>query len=435
MLPERLRVAPGPSALSSWAALVQERRPTGIVLTMIVKNEAKVIARALRSALPFVDGVMIHDTGSTDDTLDVVDATMRDHRASGELADESAITWMVERVPWTDFATNRNLVLDAARREFPQCPYHLWMDADDQLLLVAPWTGLPKPGELERYDLSVTDVEWDESYWRPHIFRADRPANGMGGWRWYGPVHEYLSADGPIHEAAEKAEKGDIQPRRGARLYGLRYLRIGGGSRSKNPEKNRKDAALLQAEIKKDPKDARSWFYLARAFEADELWRPALECYAHRATMEGDQEEVFLSVFGVARMKEALYATEDEVRAAYQEAHDLRTRAEPMTRLSLYLYEKGDYQAATSTGEIAMRLAQQRPPDQLFVDDSVYRWKATMAFAQAAAKLPHRTVDAGRAAQRILDKVPPAELPNLRAFILHCQSEYNKAMAGPEKVG
>ncbi len=42
-------------------------------LAMIVKNEAKVLERCLRSVKPFVDEMIVVDTGSTDDTRDIAD--------------------------------------------------------------------------------------------------------------------------------------------------------------------------------------------------------------------------------------------------------------------------------------------------------------------------------------------------------------------------
>ena len=43
-----------------------------LVLTQIVKNEAHVITRMLNSIKPIVDIVCLADTGSTDDTIEVV---------------------------------------------------------------------------------------------------------------------------------------------------------------------------------------------------------------------------------------------------------------------------------------------------------------------------------------------------------------------------
>ena len=42
-----------------------------IALTMIVRNEARCLERCLRSAEPFVDRMLVLDTGSTDRTIEI----------------------------------------------------------------------------------------------------------------------------------------------------------------------------------------------------------------------------------------------------------------------------------------------------------------------------------------------------------------------------
>ena len=43
-----------------------------LCLNMIVKNESKVIRRLLESAAPIIDSYCICDTGSTDDTKEII---------------------------------------------------------------------------------------------------------------------------------------------------------------------------------------------------------------------------------------------------------------------------------------------------------------------------------------------------------------------------
>ena len=43
-----------------------------ICLNMIVKNESKIITRLLKSVLPLIDSYCICDTGSTDNTIEII---------------------------------------------------------------------------------------------------------------------------------------------------------------------------------------------------------------------------------------------------------------------------------------------------------------------------------------------------------------------------
>ncbi len=45
-----------------------------LALVMIVRDEARCIARCLESVAPFVDSMIVLDTGSTDDTVAIAQA-------------------------------------------------------------------------------------------------------------------------------------------------------------------------------------------------------------------------------------------------------------------------------------------------------------------------------------------------------------------------
>ena len=48
------------------------RATTRICLNMIVKNEVKVLPRLIRSVKDYIDYYVIVDTGSTDDTIELI---------------------------------------------------------------------------------------------------------------------------------------------------------------------------------------------------------------------------------------------------------------------------------------------------------------------------------------------------------------------------
>ncbi|MBX3609700.1 MAG: glycosyltransferase family 2 protein [Hydrogenophaga sp.] len=90
------------------------RGPHSVALVMIARNEARGIQRALASVRPFVDRLLVLDTGSTDDTVALA-------RQAG--AD-------VHRFDWCDdFSAARNRALDLADAD-----WHLIVDADEWLI-------------------------------------------------------------------------------------------------------------------------------------------------------------------------------------------------------------------------------------------------------------------------------------------------------------
>lgn len=99
-----------------------------ICLTMIVKNEATIVERALRSVKPLVDCWSISDTGSTDGTQDIVRRVMGD--LPGVLTEDA----------WVDFATNRNIAL---RNSLPFGEMAFTIDADDTIEFPASTSAKP----------------------------------------------------------------------------------------------------------------------------------------------------------------------------------------------------------------------------------------------------------------------------------------------------
>src|SRR4051794_29637725 len=76
-----------------------------ICLNMIVKNETAIIDRCLDSVLPFISHYVMCDTGSTDNTVDLIR-----HRI-----DSAGIPGEILHTHFDDFAQARNEALDAAR--------------------------------------------------------------------------------------------------------------------------------------------------------------------------------------------------------------------------------------------------------------------------------------------------------------------------------
>ena len=90
-----------------------------ICLNMIVKNESKIILRLLETVTPLIDSYCICDTGSTDDTIEIIRNYCKSHKIPGKIMEE----------PFRDFGYNRTYALQQCEL-IPNIDYILLMDAD-----------------------------------------------------------------------------------------------------------------------------------------------------------------------------------------------------------------------------------------------------------------------------------------------------------------
>jgi glycosyltransferase involved in cell wall biosynthesis len=71
-------------------------------LLMIVKNESHIIREVLKSVIKYIDTFVISDTGSTDNTVEVISDFFKQYNISGHIIHHD----------WADFGTNRTLLLE-----------------------------------------------------------------------------------------------------------------------------------------------------------------------------------------------------------------------------------------------------------------------------------------------------------------------------------
>lgn len=152
-----------------------------ISLCMIVKNEEDVIARCLNSVKDIVDEIIIVDTGSTDNTKEIV----------------KDFTNKVFDFNWiNDFSAARNYSFSKATMD-----YILWLDADDVIL---EEDRIKFKQLKESLDPAVDivmmkyNVGFDDQGNPNFSFFRGRLSKRSRNYLWYEPVHEYLQTSGNI---------------------------------------------------------------------------------------------------------------------------------------------------------------------------------------------------------------------------------------------
>lgn len=307
-----------------------QARPT-VCLCMIVKNEAKVVERCLAAARPLIDSWVIDDTGSTDGTQDLVRRALRG--IPGEL----------HTAQWQDFGHNRTVNI---RRAVGTADFLLLLDAD--MVVRAPASFDASGLTADAYMLRHTgDVE----------YRVKRLVRGALPWRYEGATHEYLTAD--VHHTVADLDTLVIDHR------------ADGGSRA---GKFTRDAALLRADLARDPGNPRTVFYLAQTLRDLGETQEAIALYERRATMGGWEEEVYYALLQAGSLRAAAgpgawpLAMDTLIRAWQSRPQRLEAVYELVTRLR----GAGHHAAAHAFATAA--LDRPAPADWLFVQPWIYRW-------------------------------------------------------------
>ena len=317
-----------------------------ICLSLICRDEEEVIERCIRSAMPIISSWCIVDTGSKDRTMEIIRDVLKD--VPGELVEE----------PWRNFGYNKSHALRVAKK---WGDYALLMDADDEIVLVP---GFTPPVQLtdDCYDLRVqyANLEYD----RPHLVRLSKD------FRYVGVRHEYLTCDQPFTS--------------GGRVKGIVYHVVGGGARSRDPQKYVHDAEALIATLESDPDNGRTLYYIGQSYRDAGLRDQALEWFDKRGSMPGWPEETYMALFEAAKCRELLGHDGKEVMDGYFRAWEARpTRAEPLYELARYLRTvQSRFSLAYEIAKLGASIP--RPDDKLFVAQDNYDWRLLDEMAVSA---------------------------------------------------
>lgn len=307
-----------------------------LCLVMMVKNESAVIRRCLDSVTGLIDHWVVCDTGSEDQTKEIVRDALKG--IPGELYES----------PWKDFGSNRSEVLRLARGK---ADYHLLIDADMVLNAGAPFK------DLLTADAYLVRCEGPCDYYVPRI------VSDQHEWRYEGVTHEFIRSD-----TAKTFEK--------IAALSVRHF-SDGGSRS---DKYQRDIELLKRGLEQDANNSRYVFYLAQSYRDAGNLPQALEWYEKRAAMGGWPEEVWSALYQVARCQQMLRVAWPLVLPRYLAAYEFRpTRIEPLFQVAKFYRELEQYHLGYLYARAAMEVSY--PEDILFIERSVYEYELPLEYA------------------------------------------------------
>lgn len=335
---------------------------------MIVKNEENCISKCLNSVKPYIDHWIICDTGSTDNTTQVIQELMSD--VPGEILHHE----------WKDFSTNRNLGIAESKNK---ADYTLIIDADDHLIVEDEnaFNNLDK----DYYKLKIKHGNLE--YYRPQLLK-----NSID-FKYKGVLHEYI----------------DVQSNSYSNLEGCYIQTSFSGGRSKNPNKFQDDAKVFEEALKLDPNNSRYVFYLAQSYRDYGNLTKAIENYDKRALMGGWIEETFISLFESAKCKEKLMFPMFDIETSYLKAYYCNPlRAEPLYSLSKYFRLNNNLNKAYCYAKEGLKI--NKPKEGLFIQNDCYEWRLYDELAISSFYMGHK--DEGKlSCEKILDlpNIPPQD--------------------------
>jgi len=334
-----------------------KKQEVEICLVMIVKDEANNIKDCLSKVAPYINYWVIVDTGSKDNTIEVIKNTMEEFDIPGELHER----------PWVNFEVNRTESLELAKGK---CDYRWIIDADDTFEVEQfgfnPFAYVDKTMDTYQITYRLNSLQ----YHRAQIVRSDQP------WVYKGVLHEYLHCDLPNLKSAILPGcfvKADISPlKRAASLQ----------------EKYANDAKILEKALVDEPNNTRYMFYLAQSYRDSDQYEKALDSYIVRANAGEWDEEVYYSWYMVAKIMEKMNRPAEEVIAAYSKAWEYRPqRLEAVFHVMRKLREQNRFVLAFTYGEMAIKTPGTK--DILFVEPEIWQWRLIDEYSIAAYYIGH----------------------------------------------
>jgi glycosyltransferase involved in cell wall biosynthesis len=329
-----------------------------IAVLMMVKNEHKRLHVSLESIKNVANSLVLYDTGSTDDTIEIAQNFCQKHN----------ILLRLKQGEFIDFSTSRNVSLDFADT-FDDIDFIVLLDTNDELRggdhlrkFCKEHKDKPNTGYL------VCQEWWSGNYDKYYNVRM---VKARQGWRYRGRVHEWMKNTRFINDK-EAHEAGDYVMRVPCDI--ILYQ-----DRTQDDDKSGKrfarDKVLLLSDHKDDPTEPRTVFYLAQTCACLNHLDDAFYFYKLRTTLEGFWEERFHAFFRCGELSQRLQHPWHESMKWYMQAFEHTARVEPLIKIIEY-YKDKNWLLCYTFADLACKLAY---PDHciLFVDKHSYdytRW-------------------------------------------------------------
>jgi tetratricopeptide (TPR) repeat protein len=346
---------------------------------MIVKNESKIITRLFDSLIGIIDCYCICDTGSTDNTVQLIGEYFGAHNIPGSVIVE----------PFKNFEHNRTFALqackDAANSGGTFADYILLMDAD-MVLMKGP------DFDLQRFkeQLMTADVF--------HLFQGSdrfsyknvRIVKNNIGIKYWGVTHEVISTpDGTNYSQFER------------KILFIDDIGDGGAK----ADKFERDIRLLTQGLVDKPNNDRYTFYLANSYRDNGDREKAIEMYKKRIEIGGWFDEVWHSYYSIGRCYNWLNQPHSAI-AYWMLAYDyFPKRLENIYEIIHHYRNESKHKLAYEFYKIAqeqLKGVDKSKIDYLFLQNDIYDYKIDYEYSIVGYYYNPDNIDMAALSMRVL---------------------------------
>jgi len=318
--------------------LNESPKPT-LCLNMIVKNESKILTRLFDSVIDIIDCYCICDTGSTDNTIELITSYFENKKIPGKVVSE----------PFKNFCHNRNVALHAC---VEMSDYVLLMDAD----MVLEINNFNK--DMLCKASSFTILQGNDSF----HYQNMRIVKNNGLYNYVGVTHEYI--DTPSNNVVVNFEKNQI------------FIKDLGDGGSKH-DKFERDIRLLLDGIKEEPDNVRYHFYLANSYHDSGRFGEAINVYKKRIELGGWIEEVWYSYYRIGLCFKNMDKMDDAIRYWLEGYNYYQDRLEGLYEIMKHYRLTSKHKLGDMIYQEAKKILQKnhRRDGYLFLHDDIYTSK------------------------------------------------------------
>jgi tetratricopeptide (TPR) repeat protein len=240
-----------------------------INICIMVKDAGDGFRDILTRNLPYMDRYTILDTGSTDNTIDIIKEVLKDKR--GELYEE----------PFINFRDSRNRLLDLAG---DHCHFNIMLD--DTYVLngkVREFLDFARGDDVvSSYSLVLEDLDT--------MYTSNRVTKPPLKLRYVNLVHEIIQSENNLNVSIPY-EWGHIKDKNSDYMT------------KRTKARKQKDIDVLMGMLEENPDEARTYYYIADSYICMKDWEKALKWFKKRAVMGGYPSEVQDSLYYIAVIK------------------------------------------------------------------------------------------------------------------------------------